>query len=120
MELSAGDLRNRVELLQRVEKTNEFEETTYDYVPYDPPRKAWSQIVPLSGRQETLPGEVDRMVVTHRVTVRRSSFRDLTTDMRLRYRGQDYQVIYAYPNYRQNAWTEIYCKLVVEDGVQSF
>ncbi len=120
MELSAGDLRNRVELLQRVEGTNELGETTYKYEPYDPPRKAWSQIVPLSGQRETLPGEVDRLVVTHRITVRRSSFRDLTTDMRLRYRGQDYQVIYFYPNYRQDAWTEIYCKLVVEDGVQSF
>ena len=40
MDLSAGDLRNRVELLQRVEGTNDLDETTYIYVPYDPPRKA--------------------------------------------------------------------------------
>lgn len=120
MELSAGDLRNRVELLQRVERSNELSETDYDYEPYDPPRKAWAQVVPLSGQRETLPGEVERVAVTHRVTVRRASFRDLTTDMRLRYRGQDYQVIYFYPNYKQDAWTEIFCKLVVENGVQSF
>jgi len=119
MELSAGDLRNRVELLERVAGPNELGETTYSYQPYDPPRKVWSQIVPLSGQRETLPGEVERVAVTHRVTVRVSSIRDLTTDMRFRYRGQEYQVIYFYPNYKQNAWTEIFCKLVIENGIQS-
>lgn len=120
MELSAGDLRNRVELLQRVQGANELGETTYDYQPFDPPKKIWSQIVPISGRTETLPGEVDRVAVTHRITVRRGAARELTTDMRFMYRGQAYQVIYFYPNYKHNAWVEIFCKLVVDDGVKSF
>lgn len=120
MELGASDLRNRVELLQRVPGKNELDEDTYDYQPFDPPKKIWSQIVPISGRTETLPGEVDRVAVTHRITVRRASIRDLTADMRIKYRDQEYQVLYFYPNYKQDAWVQIFCKLVVNDGVESF
>lgn len=118
--VGAGELRNRVELMQRVQTENELGEITYDYAPYDPPKKVWAQIVPLSGRTETLPGEVDRVAVTHRITVRRASIRELTTDLRITYRGQAYQVLYFYPNYKQNAWVEIFCKLEVSDGVQGF
>lgn len=120
MELSAGDLRNRVELLRRVQGENDLGEVTYDYQPYDPPKKVWSQIVPLSGRTETLPGELDRVEVTHRITVRLGAIRELSVGMRLVYLGQSYQVAYFYPNYKQNAWLEIYCKLVIDDGIQSF
>ena len=35
-----------------------------------------------------------RVEVTHRVTVRRASIPELQTDLRLRYRDQDYQVRY--------------------------
>lgn len=112
--ISAGDLRSRVTVLRRVEKTNELNETTYDY---EPERKIWARIVPTTGRMESLEGEMERVEVTHRVTVRRASIPNLQADLRLRFRGQDYVVRYFYPNYRDGGFVDLYVRLVVEDGV---
>ena len=116
-QMSAGDLRSRVTVLRRVEKTNELNETTYDY---EPERKVWARIVPTTGRMESIEGEVDRVEVTHRVTVRRASIPELNTDLRLRFRDQDYQVQYFYPNYRDSGFLDIFVKLVVERNVRGF
>ena len=115
--ISAGNLRSRVTVLRRVKKTNELGETIYDY---EPERKIWARIVPTTGRMESLEGEMDRTAVTHRVTVRRASVPELNTDLRLRFREQDYQVQYFYPNYRDGGFLDIFVKLVVEDGVPGF
>ena len=42
MAINAGDLRCRVELLERKKETNDLGETTYSYGSYDPPRKLWA------------------------------------------------------------------------------
>lgn len=113
----AGDLKNRVEVLSRIEGRNELNETTYTY---EPKRKIWAQIVPLSGRTEEIEGSMERVAVSHRFTVRRSSLPELSTDLAFRYRGQTYQVVYFYPNYRDGGFLDVFCGLVVEDGIQSF
>ena len=115
--ISAGDLRSRVTVLRRVKTQNTLGEDAYDY---QPERKVWAMIVPTSGRTEALEGGMERVEVTHRVTVRRSSIPDLQTDLRLRYREQDYQVRYFYPNYRSGGFVDLFVRLVVEDGVKSF
>ena len=48
MAINAGDLRCRVELLERKKGTNDLGETTYSYGSYDPPRKLWAKIAPTS------------------------------------------------------------------------
>ena len=63
---------------------------------------------------------MERAEITHRVTVRRSAIPELQTDLRLRFREQDYDVQYFYPNYRDGGFVDIFVKLVVEDGVPSF
>lgn len=115
--ISAGDLRSRVTVMRRVPGKNALGEDTYDY---KPDRKVWARIVPATGRRESLEGDMERVEVTHRVTVRRASIPELRTDLRLRYRGQDYEVRYFYPNYRDGGFVDLFVRLVVEDGVQSF
>lgn len=115
--ISAGDLRSRVTVMRRVPGKNALGEDTYDY---EPDRKVWARIVPATGRRESLEGDMERVEVTHRVTVRRASIPELRTDLRLRYRGQDYEVRYFYPNYRDGGFVDLFVRLVVEDGVQSF
>ena len=126
--ISAGDLRSRVTVLRRVEKVNALKEKTYDY---EPDRKVWARIVPSSGRTGDLEGDMERVEVTHRVTVRRASIPELqtdlrrasiphlTADLRLRFREQDYTVQYFYPNYRDGGFVDLFVKLVVEDGIPS-
>ncbi|MEI3304911.1 MAG: head-tail adaptor protein [Dysosmobacter sp.] len=115
--ISAGDLRSRVEVLRRVKAENALGE---EYYTYETERKVWARIVPTTGRRESLEGDVERAEITHRVTVRRSAIPELQTDLRLRFREQDYDVQYFYPNYRDGGFVDIFVKLVVEDGVPSF
>ena len=117
MAYTADDLKCRVELLRSVERTNNLNEKYYEYVPF---QRFWAEIVPTGGRQETIPGDLDRMDITHRISCRRSAVPLLENGARLRFRGQDYEVLYAYPNYKRTGWLDIYCRLVVEDVVRSF
>lgn len=112
--ISAGELRNRVEVLRRAEQVNSLNERTYSY---EPERRVWAKIVPTAGRGEDLEGDMERAEVTHRITVRRASIPDLTTDLRLRYRGQVYEVQYFYPNYRDSGFVDLFVRLVIEDGI---
>lgn len=115
--MTASDLKCRVEVCRRVEGENALGETTYAY---EPERKVWARIVPVGGRTAELAGDMERVEATHRVTVRRGSLPELTTDLCLRFRGQRYQVVSFYPNYRESGFVELQCRLVVEDGIQSF
>ena len=120
MAVNAGDLRCRVELLERKKGTNDLGETTYCYGSYDPPRKLWARIVPMSGRRETLEGDMESVVVTHKMTIRRTSLPILAPDTQILYRGQRYEVLYGYPIYNREGWMEVFLRLVVENGVRSF
>ena len=119
MAINAGDLRCRVELLERKKGANDLGETTYSYGSYDPPRKLWAKIVPTSGRRDTLAGDMDQAVVTHKMTIRRTSLPILSPDTRLA-RAQYYDVQYGYPNSHRGGWLEVFLRLVVEDGIRSF
>lgn len=68
--VSAGELRNRVEVLRRIGRANPLGEQTYDY---EAERRVWAKIVPTAGRGETVEGDMERAEVTHRITVRRAS-----------------------------------------------
>lgn len=115
--VNAGDLRCRMTVCRRVKKTNELNETYYDY---EPERKFWARIVPTGGRTQEVPGEMERAEVTHRMEARRSIFPYLSTDLRLEYLGQRYEIITFYPNYKRSGFIDIFCRLVVEDGIKSF
>lgn len=114
---TADDLQCRVEVLRRVEIVNELGETM---MTYEPERKIWAQIVPLSGRMSCIPGGMERMEVSHRFTVRRGSLREVDTDLRLRFRGQIYTIQYLYPDYMNRGFLDVFCKLEVEHGVSGF
>jgi SPP1 family predicted phage head-tail adaptor len=117
MAYSAGDLKCRVELLERVSAENALGERTFTYAPV---RKFWAEIVPMTGSREPVEGETERVRITHRFSVRRSAVPELAADMRLQFRGQVYQVKYFYPNYKRTGWLDIFVELVVEDSVRSF
>ena len=116
-QISAGELRNRVGVLRRTERVNSLGERTYDY---EQEGRVWAKITPSSGRTEAVEGDMERVEVSHRVTVRRAAIPKLATDLRLTYRGQVYEVQYFYPNYRDSGFVDIFVKLVVENGVTGF
>ena len=116
MAVTASDLRCRITIYRRKKVENELEESTYDY---QPERTVWAEIVPTSGRTAPLKGETERAEITHRVRLRASSCPSIERGMYFTFRGQRYDVLYGYPIYNRSGWMELYCRLVVEDRVQS-
>lgn len=118
-ELSASDLRCRVELLHRENVTTDLGTTEYQQVPYDPPRRIWAKITPYNGHRESA-GSMDAPVITHRIQCRRSALPKIPSDLAFQYRGQIYEIVYGYPNYEQTGWLDFHVRLVVENVVDSF
>lgn len=112
-----GILRNRVEVLRRTGRINPLGEQTYDY---EAERGCGPKSCPRPGGARPVEGDMERAEVTHRITVRRASIPNLTTDLRLRFREQVYEVQYFYPNYRDSGFLDLYARLVIEDGTRSF
>lgn len=113
---TASDLRCRIQLYRMVPGKNALNETVPDY---QPDRAVWANIVPASGRTGTLEGDVERIEVTHKVTLRAGNLPEIQNGMRFTFRGQWYEVLYGYPIYNRAGWLELFCRLVVEDSVKS-
>ena len=110
-----NDLRHRLTVYNKKPMENDRSDTYYDYAEDG---TIWGALTVMSGRTETLPGEAERADVTHKITIRPRSCK-LTTATRFVYQGQRYDVLYGYPIYNRSGWMELYCRLVVEDRVQS-
>lgn len=116
MNVTASDLRAKITIYRRKKIENELAETTYDY---QPERTVWAQIVPTSGRNADLEGEVGRAEITHRVRLRATACPDIEQGMYFIFRSQRYDILYGYPIYDHSGWLELYCRLVVENSVPS-
>lgn len=108
-----GELRDLIDVYARVKRVAASGEAGYAVRPI---RRVWANVVPVSGRAAELPGEAERVEVTHRVIIRAASIPNLATDMVFVCRGLKLSVVYFYPLYKYRGWTEIYCRMVVEDG----
>lgn len=104
-------LRHRIAVYSKVEGKTEFGETTYCY---DKLKTVWAEIIPGTGKTESLGGESIRADITHRVTTRKNAIKNPRNDMYFVFQGQRYEVLYFMPHYKQNDLIEFYCKLILE------
>lgn len=107
-----SDLKHRLIVHQRTEIENDAGETDFAYPPAG---KVWGALTVTGGRTETLPGEMERADVTHRLTLRPGSCR-LTTDTWFEYQGRRYDVLYWQPHYKRRDRIEVLLRMVIEDG----
>ncbi len=111
----AGQLRHQIAVYAARDARDDTDESYSEYYEL---RKIWAKIVPVSGRTETIDGDMERMAVTHRVFIRTAALPELASEMYFMYRGQKYEVQYFMPVYNQRGWTEIGCVLTTEkEGV---
>lgn len=111
--VTAGELRERITVYAREPIETDLGETDYAYVEQ---QRVHAKVTPVSGRSAALPGDAERVEVTHRVVIRESAIPHLATDMYFLCRGQRLDVLYWYPIYNQRGWMEIFCKMVIEYG----
>lgn len=104
-------LRHRIDVFSKVESKTEFGELTYDY---EKVSSVWAEILPNTGKENTIKGDSIQVTVTHKITVRKEAIKEPQNDMYFMFRGQKYEVMYFMPHYSRNDLTEFYCKLIIE------
>lgn len=108
--MQAGQLKNKVDVYGMMVKTNSLGAESRQ------PGKIktiWANIVPTSGRNQEEPGNVSEIYVTHKITVRARALPDIAPDYYIMYHGQKYSLLYWYPNYKDNNYMELFCRLEV-------
>lgn len=114
--MSCGKLRQRIDVYQMSETTQDRET---DFVPQKT-GTIWGNVVPVSGKTGTIPGESIQAEVTHRVTIRAKAIPELSPEVWLVCEGLRLDVLYFYPIYNRPGWTEIFCKAVLDHGGSVF
>lgn len=104
-------LRHRIDVFTKSESKTEFGEITYLY---DRTQTVWAEITPITGRENTIPGDSIQESITHKITVRNGAIKKPRNDMYFEYKGQRYEVMYFMQHYRRNDLIEFYCKLIIE------
>ena len=105
--MQAGELRNKIDFYKMESRRNEIGQDKRVPVIYR--EGVWAKIVPQTGTQQNLSGDVKATSVTHKITVRRGL--DLKNDMVIKYKGQQYRVKYWQPVYNNTDFIEILAEL---------
>lgn len=105
-----NDLRYPVSLFASVPSKNEIGE---DCLKPKHIKNLWASIVPISGKNTVLPGNVEGTEITHRFVVRAEAMPTALPEMYFNYKGDKYWVKYIYPHFKQHDRFEVYCRLEV-------
>ncbi len=108
--MQAGELRNKIDVYALVEEKNSLGAMSKK------PKKIkriWAKIVPTSGYSKEEKGNVTEIEVSHKITVRANALKGLTAEYYIVYQGQKYEILYWYPNYKENNYMELFCRLEV-------
>ena len=108
--MQAGQLKNKIEVYGMISKVNSF---GADSRKPEMLKKVWANIIPTSGQNREEQGNVSEIHVSHRITVRAKALKNISPDYYFMYKGQKYEILYWYPNYRDNNFMEIFCRLEV-------
>ena len=109
--LSAGDLRNRIDVYGKTQVENELGEKDYAYSKLS---SIWAKITPVGGIIKNGEANTTYADITHEIVIRDNAISNLANDMYFIYSEQRYNIKYFNPNYEYRDSIKIFCSLVVE------
>ncbi|AVK95603.1 head-tail adaptor protein [Lysinibacillus sphaericus] len=109
--MNPGDLRHRIEILTNQKAKNELEETIYKFIPL---KKLWAAIIPQTGSLQKQVADTILTNVTHKIIVRYNAGKDITKDMRIRYKDHEFEIKYVLNPYFKNETLEIFVQEVLK------
>ncbi|MFD4492971.1 phage head closure protein [Lysinibacillus fusiformis] len=109
--MNPGDLRHRIEILTNQKAKNELEETIYKFLPV---KKIWAAIIPQTGSLQKQVADTILTNVTHKITVRYNAGKDITKDMRIKYKDHEFEIKYVLNPYFKNETLEIFVQEVLK------
>lgn len=109
--MNPGDLRHRIEILTNQKAKNELEETIYMFLPV---KKIWAAIIPQTGSLQKQVADTVLTNVTHKIIVRYNAGKDITKDMRIKYKDHEFEIKYVLNPYFKNETLEIFVQEVLK------
>ncbi|MED4668070.1 phage head closure protein [Lysinibacillus fusiformis] len=109
--MNPGDLRHRIEILTNQKAKNELEETIYKFLPV---KKIWAAIIPQTGSLQKQVADTILTNVTHKIIVRYNAGKDITKDMRIKYKDHEFEIKYVLNPYFKNETLEIFVQEVLK------
>jgi SPP1 family predicted phage head-tail adaptor len=109
--MNPGDLRHRIEILANQKAKNELEETIYKFLPV---KKVWAAIIPQTGSLQKQVADTVLTNVTHKIIVRYNAGKDITKDMRIKYKDHEFEIKYVLNPYFKNETLEIFVQEVLK------
>lgn len=104
-------LKNKIDVYDKVEFTNELDQTDYKY---DKIKSVYAEITVQNGSLKDGQGNTTYADISHKIVVRSNVIPDLANDMYFIYKKQRYDIKYFVPNYKYQDSVEIFVSLVVE------
>ncbi|AVK98648.1 head-tail adaptor protein [Lysinibacillus sphaericus] len=109
--MNPGDLRHRIEILTNQKAKNELEETIYKFIPV---KKLWAAIIPQTGSLQKQVADTILTNVTHKIIVRYNAGKDITKNMRIRFKDHEFEIKYVLNPYFKNETLEIFVQEVLK------
>lgn len=109
--MNPGNLRHRIEILTNQKAKNELEETIYKFLPV---KKVWAAIIPQTGSLQKQVADTVLTNVTHKIIVRYNAGKDITKDMRIRFKDHEFEIKFVLNPYFKNETLEIFVQEVLK------
>ena len=101
---------HRIDIYNNIEYTNELNETSYKW---DKVKTIWAAIIPQTGTLQRQQADTILTNVTHKIVVRYSAGKDITKDMKIRFREYEFEIKYILNPYFANETLEIFVQEVL-------
>lgn len=108
--LNNGDLRNKVEIHGYIETTNKFGEVTRRFGKI---KSTWAKIIPQTGSLQTQAADTILTNVTHKIIVRYGGNTDITKEMKIMFKGREYEIRFILNPFEKNETLEIFVQEVL-------
>ena len=100
----------KIEIHGNVEFENSIGETSYRF---DKIKTIWASIIPQTGSLQRQQADTILTNVTHKIIVRYNAAKDITKDMRIKYKGHEFEIRYILNPYFKNETLEIFVQEVL-------
>ena len=101
---------HRIDVYGKVEYENAAGETS---TRHDKIKSIWAQIMPQTATLQRQQADTILTNVTHKIVVRYNAAKDVTKDMRIEYKGHEFEIRYILNPYFDNETLEIFVQEVL-------
>lgn len=108
--MNAGDLRHRIEIHVNKKVENELEETSFEW---QKDKTVWAAIIPQTATLQRQQADTILTNVTHKIVVRYSAVKDITKEMKIKFKGHEFEIKYILNPYYSNEYLEIFVQEVL-------